>query len=141
MHNHNLSNFLGSFVVAQQKHKSQITYLSSSQYIIENLKIIQKLGYIQGFTIFTNIDGQKSVTVYIRYKTGNTAGLTKVQIYSTPGRKLFLTQRKIEKLITKLGRTDLIFSTSYGLCFRRVFQVNNTIAFKHGGLLLYTLGY
>lgn len=141
MHNHNLSDFLGSLAVAQQKHKSQITYKRASIYLVENLKIIQQLGYIRGFTIFTHLNRTKGVVVYIRYASDNFRSALKIRIYSKPGRKLFLTQRKIEKLIVKLGRTDLIFSTSFGLHFRRVFQVNNINAFRDGGLLLYTLGY
>lgn len=84
--------------------------VQNSKLCINILSVLYRLGYIRGFII----KDQKSIIVLLKY-INNKPVIRNIAVISTPGRRTFLKQKKLEKLLSRKDSGFMILSTSKGI--------------------------
>jgi len=138
-YSYHLSNFLGSLLKSQKnllvKHKYFFT-----KYILRNTETLVRVGLLAGFKIVLK---KKSITsilqkrgaliIYLKYFE-EAPLIQSVHIYSTPGKRVYITYYVVKNLVKLYPGSFIFLSTSIGV-------ISHLEAFKKkiGGLLLYKI--
>jgi small subunit ribosomal protein S8 len=100
--------------------------VQNSKLCVNILSNLYKLGYIRGFIILD----KKTLTVLLKYNHGKPT-IRNIYAVSTPGRRVYMKHRELEKHIKKKDSGFYILSTSRG-----ILTDEEVILFNVGGEVL-----
>lgn len=84
--------------------------VQNSKLCINVLSVLYKLGYIRGFIV----KDQKNVIILLKY-INNKPVIRNIAVVSTPGRRMYIKHKKLEKFLARKDSGFLLLSTSKGI--------------------------
>jgi ribosomal protein S8 len=140
-HSYHLSNFIHQVRAAQQMLKPTFTYSPSSNFIVENTRLLLREGLISGYRLQNHfrVPNASTITLFLRYMDNRRPLITHIRTYTTPGQTFLYSFKKILSLRRRSSSHVIsfyVFSTSIGL-------LTDHECAKHGvgGRLLYSVNY
>jgi len=94
------------------------------------VKKLKEIGYVSDYKV-TEVDGKKEITITLVYKKG-VADFTDVRIFSTPGRRVYVSYKDLKQVVSGYGYS--ILSTPSGIMTNREARLK-----KVGGELLFNI--
>lgn len=122
---HLLSNLISNIKVANKAKFPEIT-AQNSKFCVNVLNMLYRLGYIRGFVL----KDKKTVVILLKYKE-KVPVIRDIVVVSTPGRRIFLSYKKLMSKLRKKEKGFYIISTSKGLILDY-----EAVEFKVGGEVL-----
>lgn len=104
-----VSNMISTIKVGCNARLLQVT-VQNSKICISILEVLYKLGYIRGFVV----KDKKSIIVLLKY-INNKPVIRNINVISTPGRRMYLTSKKLEAELKKKDSGFFLLSTSKGI--------------------------
>lgn len=107
--NHLLSNMVSAIQTALIGKKLEVC-IQNSNLVVNCLRLLYRFGYIRGFVIKNN----KTVVIFLKYWNNCSVIQTIIPI-STPGNRIYSTNRQLRVFLRKKNNGVCIISTSRGL--------------------------
>jgi small subunit ribosomal protein S8 len=104
-----LSNMVSAIKVGSRSRQLSVV-AQNSKLCVGVLNVLYRLGYIRGFSI----KNRKNIVIMLKY-VGSKSVLRNINVVSTPGRRVYIKNKTLTKILQRKDSGFLVLSTSSGL--------------------------
>jgi small subunit ribosomal protein S8 len=106
----NLLSNMVSAIKAGSRSRQLSVITQNSKLCVGVLSVLYRLGYIRGFSI----KNKRSIVVMLKY-VGSKSVLRSINVVSTPGRRVYIKNKALTRVLQRKDSGFLVLSTSLGL--------------------------